>query len=130
MFGIPPVNEIQPAENPSLATRVFMLSCSSLIPLGVTLSFLSFGVGHEWSDDFALYIAQAQSIVHGSVARLKVHQAMNQTLSSVKLKPGFYPWRFTLLLSPSPFSRTLKTISQGKSVLTLRTIVQFLSLIP
>jgi len=96
------MNDIRPVEKPNPSTRAFTLCCLSIVVLGIILSFLSFRVGHEWGDDFALYIAQAESIVHCSVAKLKAQQAITQTLSSEKPGPDFYPWGFPLLLSPVP----------------------------
>ena len=73
---------------------------AALVGLAVLMNLVSFRTGHEWGDDFALYIAQAQSIVHHTIPALQRHQEFLRNESTVKLGPVFYPWGFPLLLAP------------------------------
>ena len=57
--------------------------------------------GHNWGDDFALYIRQAQGLMEGNTAevvatnRYTVDESSTHTFS-----PYAYPWGFPILISP------------------------------
>jgi hypothetical protein len=56
--------------------------------------------GHEWGDDFASYIMQAQSIVDGDPAGFVQHNTFTIFESSFQIGPVAYPWGYPLLLTP------------------------------
>ncbi|HXF85873.1 MAG TPA: glycosyltransferase family 39 protein [Anaerolineales bacterium] len=70
----------------------------------VLISFaLSVGTlrrGHEWGDDFAWYILQAQSIVNGAVDEFMETSEFINTQSTMHLGPLAYPWGYPLILVP------------------------------
>jgi hypothetical protein len=57
--------------------------------------------GHEWGDDFASYIMQAQSILNGSPAEFIEHNSFTIFESSFRLGPVAYPWGYPLILTPA-----------------------------
>jgi 4-amino-4-deoxy-L-arabinose transferase-like glycosyltransferase len=57
--------------------------------------------GHEWGDDFASYIMQAQSILNGSTDEFIEHNTFTILESSVQIGPIAYPWGYPLALIPS-----------------------------
>src|SRR5512134_3136946 len=57
--------------------------------------------GHEWGDDFASYIMQAQSILNGSPAGFIEHNSFTIFESSFQLGPVAYPWGYPLILTPA-----------------------------
>jgi len=56
--------------------------------------------GHEWGDDFASYIMQAQSILNGSMDEFIEHNSFTIFESSVQIGPVAYPWGYPLALTP------------------------------
>ncbi len=56
--------------------------------------------GHNWGDDFAAYILQAQSLVRGSVGEFIKSNTFTIEQSSYRFSPIIYPWGFPLLLAP------------------------------
>jgi len=60
--------------------------------------------GHWWGDDFAAYIDQAKSILHGEMVLYIVHNTFTVTQSSHEpghqMGPAAYPWGFPLMLVP------------------------------
>jgi len=57
--------------------------------------------GHEWGDDFASYIMQAQSILDGDLAGFVEHNTFTILESSFQIGPVAYPWGYPLLLTPA-----------------------------
>ena len=57
--------------------------------------------GHDWGDDFALYINQARGLVKGDIARIVTDTrfALDNSGAS-SFSPNVYPWGFPLLLAP------------------------------
>ena len=57
--------------------------------------------GHNWGDDFTLYLRQAGSLVDGNVGQVIADNHFNVNNAA---KPGFspyvYPWGFPILLAP------------------------------
>jgi 4-amino-4-deoxy-L-arabinose transferase-like glycosyltransferase len=56
--------------------------------------------GHEWGDDFASYIMQAQSILNGNMDEFVEHNAFTVFESSIQIGPVAYPWGYPLVLTP------------------------------
>lgn len=57
--------------------------------------------GHDWGDDFSLYINQARSLVRGDVPQVVADtRYMLQNSGSATFSPYVYPWGFPLLLAP------------------------------
>ena len=57
--------------------------------------------GHEWGDDFASYIMQAQSILNGDPTRFVEHNTFTIFESSFQIGPVAYPWGYPLILTPA-----------------------------
>ena len=57
--------------------------------------------GHDWGDDFALYLRQAKGIVDGNVGDVLADNRFTVDNSSWStFSPYSYPWGFPLLLAP------------------------------
>ncbi|HSM72485.1 MAG TPA: glycosyltransferase family 39 protein [Anaerolineales bacterium] len=56
--------------------------------------------GHEWGDDFASYIMQAQSILNGNTDEFIEHNTFTIFESSLQIGPVAYPWGYPLALIP------------------------------
>jgi len=60
--------------------------------------------GHFWGDDFAAYIGQAQSILHGEMDSFVERNSFTVTQSSRaeghQMGPAAYPWGYPLMLAP------------------------------
>jgi hypothetical protein len=69
-----------------------------LISALLSLSMLT--RGHLWWDDFALYILQAQSLLHGTPQDFVTHNMFTIQQSSYPPGPIAYPWGFPILLMP------------------------------
>ena len=57
--------------------------------------------GHEWGDDFASYIMQAESIWHGDTDDFVEHNSFTIFQSSNQIGPVAYPWGYPLILTPA-----------------------------
>ena len=57
--------------------------------------------GHDWGDDFSLYIAQAKSIINLSINELYSLNKYSMQNSEGLIGPYLYPFGFPLLLSPA-----------------------------
>ena len=57
--------------------------------------------GHEWGDDFASYIMQAQSILNGNMNEFVEHNTFTIFESSIQIGPVAYPWGYPLALTPA-----------------------------
>ena len=73
---------------------VFILLLSAL------LSACLLTRGHLWWDDFASYIMQAQSLLHGAPREFIAHNTFTISNSTVPPGPIAYPWGFPVLLAP------------------------------
>lgn len=75
---------------------------SALIALGVfTICAWNLAEGHDWGDDFALYIGQAAAITEfdlDPVVQSNIYAIENSSWSS--FSPVAYPWGYPLLLAP------------------------------
>lgn len=56
--------------------------------------------GHDWSDDFALYISQSQALLTGTTADLLEQNRFSMDHSYVHVGPYLYPSGFPMLLLP------------------------------
>jgi hypothetical protein len=57
--------------------------------------------GHEWGDDFASYIMQAQSILDGDMDEFIERNTFTIFESSAQIGPVAYPWGYPLALTPA-----------------------------
>ncbi len=57
--------------------------------------------GHEWGDDFASYIMQAESILDGRMQEFAEHNSFTIFESSNQIGPVAYPWGYPLILTPA-----------------------------
>jgi hypothetical protein len=75
---------------------------SALVLVGFGLLYRSIQErGHDWGDDFSLYINQARGLVRGDVGRVAAdtrYALDNSGWSS--FGPTLYPWGFPILLAP------------------------------
>ncbi len=67
--------------------------------------------GHVWWDDFASYIMQAQSLLHGNTAEFTQRNAFTIQESSYPIGPIAYPWGFPALLAPVLYFFGLKVLA-------------------
>src|SRR5215216_3990185 len=56
--------------------------------------------GHEWGDDFASYIMQAESISNRTTCEFMEHNSFTIFESSNQIGPIAYPWGYPLILTP------------------------------
>ena len=83
-----------------------MRSTHNILLIVIVISALVIGAstltrGHEWGDDFASYIMQAQSILNGSTDKFIEHNTFTILESSIQIGPIAYPWGYPLALIPS-----------------------------
>jgi hypothetical protein len=57
--------------------------------------------GHEWGDDWASYVMQAQSILNGNMDEFVERNAFTIFESSIQIGPVAYPWGYPLALTPA-----------------------------
>lgn len=71
------------------------------------LAGLQLSAGHNWGDDFAIYLLQAESLVRGTLAHFNEQTRITVTYSSTPMGNG--PWGFPFLLAPvvAAFGRNL-----------------------
>ena len=55
--------------------------------------------GHEWGDDWAWYVLQAQSILKGRTAEFMQTSAFTNARSTTYVGPLAYPWGYPLILN-------------------------------
>ncbi|HSO48477.1 MAG TPA: hypothetical protein VLQ68_11155, partial [Rhizobiaceae bacterium] len=72
----------------------------SLLLVALCLMLLQITRGHNWGDDFASYIMQAQSLVDGTVPQFMRDNSFTIFNSSEPVGPVAYPWGFPALLAP------------------------------
>jgi hypothetical protein len=71
-----------------------IIICSGLMGAALLSS------GHDWGDDFASYIMQAESIVRGRPSQFMESNAFTIHQSTINLGPVAYPWGTPVLLAP------------------------------
>src|SRR5919198_1130655 len=57
--------------------------------------------GHEWGDDFAWYILQAQTILNGTTDQFMQTSTFTNHESTTYVGPLAYPWGYPLILTPA-----------------------------
>ncbi len=80
--------------------KILWVVVGVVILLSALMGLALLNSGQEWGDDFASYILQAQSIVHGSPSQFMQANAFTIHQSSINLGPVAYPWGMPVLLSP------------------------------
>ena len=72
-----------------------------VIVLSACACVLTHRHGHDWGDDFALYVRQAEGLVNGSVAEVVADNRYTVANSSWHtFSPTVYPWGWPLLMAP------------------------------
>ncbi len=71
-----------------------------ILSLSIAIGSSSLTRGHEWGDDFASYIMQAQSIFNGDMQNFVEHNGITIRQSSSQIGPVAYPWGYPLILTP------------------------------
>lgn len=79
--------------------RDFFLAGIVLLNLVIGASTLT--RGHDWGDDFASYIMQAQSILNGNTGEFIERNTFTIFKSSFLIGPVAYPWGYPLILTPA-----------------------------
>jgi hypothetical protein len=69
--------------------------------LNIMLGLSTLTRGHEWGDDWASYVMQAQSILNGNMDEFVERNAFTIFESSVQIGPVAYPWGYPLVLTPA-----------------------------
>jgi hypothetical protein len=101
-------------EYPSQSGRIFLSVSDTITAMNkirdpflvvVLLVSLALGVstltrGHEWGDDWASYVMQAQSILNGNMDEFIERNSFTIFESSVQIGPVAYPWGYPLTLAP------------------------------
>ena len=57
--------------------------------------------GHDWGDDWASYVLQAQSLLNGTTREFITRNTFTIFESSFQIGPVAYPWGYPLLLTPA-----------------------------
>jgi hypothetical protein len=71
----------------------------SVVLAAALVGYFSLHAGHDWGDDYALYINQAKTIVTGEYENLIRENSFTVHNSSILFGPVVYPWGYPLLLS-------------------------------
>jgi len=93
-----------------------MRTFHNIVLIAVILSSFLFGAstltrGHEWGDDFASYLMQAQSILDGNTDEFIEHNTFTIFESSFQIGPVAYPWGYPLILTPALFFKGLHPLA-------------------
>ncbi len=73
---------------------------SLIIAASIIIAACTLTRGHQWGDDFAWYILQAESIVNGTTDEFMEQSAFTNYQSTQHLGPLAYPWGYPLILAP------------------------------
>jgi len=72
-----------------------------LVGAMVALMYATHRAGHWWGDDWALYVRQAEGLLHGHPNRVLTENEFTVTMSDgSEFSPPLYPWGFPLMLTP------------------------------
>lgn len=82
-----------------LDKRVFFLLCIIVLSSGI-VGYCLLTRGHNWGDDFAAYILQAQSLCTGNITVFIQDSRFTIQESSYPFGPVMVPWGFPILLAP------------------------------
>jgi len=83
-----------------LSGKLFWLLAGIIIVFSGLMGAALLSSGHDWGDDFASYIMQAESIVDGRPSQFMEANAFTIHQSSINLGPVAYPWGTPVLLAP------------------------------
>lgn len=72
-----------------------------IIVISLVIAVSTLTRGHQWGDDFASYIMQAESILNGKTDEFVEHNSFTIFESSNQIGPVAYPWGYPLLLTPA-----------------------------
>jgi 4-amino-4-deoxy-L-arabinose transferase-like glycosyltransferase len=72
-----------------------------IILAGLVIGASTLTRGHEWGDDFAAYIMQAQSILDGKTNEFIERNTFTIFESDFQIGPVAYPWGYPIVLIPS-----------------------------
>lgn len=91
--------------------------------IAILLASLALGAsiltrGHDWGDDWASYVMQAQSILNGNMDEFIERNSFTIFESSYQIGPVAYPWGYPLVLIPP-------LLLKGVHALTLKMPGQF-----
>jgi hypothetical protein len=88
----------------SLRRHVPLFRNLGIVLVGTVLLWMYVTVhtrGHDWGDDFALYIGQARGLVRGTVAQVVTDNRYSvQNSGTTTFSAYVYPWGFPILLAP------------------------------
>lgn len=76
------------------------LALGIIVATSGIVGFLMLNRGHDWGDDFAAYILQAQALVRGNIHELLRHSEFTIDHSPGTVGLTSYPWGLPLLLAP------------------------------
>lgn len=77
---------------------------SSFLPwLLIVLVCFTIDDGHEWGDDFALYLSMSKSLLAGNPQTISVDNSWMMQHSSGLIGPDLYPWGYPVFLSVFTF---------------------------
>lgn len=85
------------------AWRPTLTSAALALTLGAMAAamFASHRAGHWWGDDWALYIRQAEGLLHGDPGRVIDENRFAVEMSrGAAFSPPLYPWGFPIILAP------------------------------
>jgi hypothetical protein len=95
--------------------KVLWIILGAVITVSALLGVGMLSAGHNWGDDFASYIMQAQSLVEGRIPEFVDANTFTIMQSSRNLGPVAYPWGTPLLLA-------LPILLFGINLLALKTV--------
>ena len=87
--------------------RAERLGLLAIVALSLAIGSARLTRGHEWGDDFASYVMQAQAIVHGTTGAFIEHNSFTIRESSFPIGAVAYPWGYPLILSPAVAAKGL-----------------------
>jgi hypothetical protein len=82
-----------------------------IVFLAALIGFSLLSRGHVWWDDFASYIMQAQSLLHGDTTEFVQRNAFTIQESSYPIGPIAYPWGYPVLLATVLYFFGLKALA-------------------
>lgn len=89
-----------PWSNNQMQRQAHSIFLVTLLVLTGLLAWYGLTKGHDWGDDFAAYILQAESVVRGTPAEFIAVNRFTIEKSMYPIGPVAYPWGFPVLLSP------------------------------
>src|SRR5262245_43184002 len=81
--------------------RADRLGLLAIVASSLAIGSAHFTRGHEWGDDFASYVMQAQSLVNGTTGEFIKHNSFTIRESSFPIGAVAYPWGYPLILFPA-----------------------------